>query len=143
MADLKTAVFDWSIGEFALDLQNGVQTVTKGAAVAQIAMKAQQTKRGAFLIYANRDAPELHHKYGSDAQATMVKDIPEASRMSELKRNVRDALLYDPWVTDVTDVSVTRQQVTDKDTGAKTWAYVAGCTVSHVYGTTTLEGVET
>lgn len=143
MADLKTAVFDWEAGEFSLDLQGGVQTVTQAAAVAQIVLKAQQTTRGAFLIYADRDNPALHHKYGSDARRTMIMPMPEAARVSELKRNIREALVFDPWITDVRDVEITKQQVEDPTTGVKKWAYFASCTVDHIYGTSNIQEVFT
>ncbi|NIK67942.1 DUF2634 domain-containing protein [Paenibacillus sp. BK720] len=141
MADLKTPVFDWDAGDFALDLQRGVRAAIQGEAVAQIILKATQTIRGAFLIYANREQPQLNHKFGSDARYTAVMDITEAARVSEISRNIQDALIYDPWIIGVRDIVITREPQTDKDTGARKWVYVASCTVDHIYGTTEIEGV--
>lgn len=136
MADLKTAVFDWGAGEFAMDLQGGVVTATRADAVAQIVIKATQTMRGLFLIYADPDNPQLNHKYGNDAAGTMAMQMPDAAKISELKRNIRDALIYDPWVRDVTDVEIQKQK-----NAVGEWAYYGSATVHHIYGTTAIEGV--
>lgn len=137
MSDLKTPVYDWIAGDFAADPQRGIVTATGTAAVEQVIIKATQTIRGVFTIYANLDDPQLDHKYGNDSQWTLRKQMPEASRISELTRNVTEALVYDPWITDVTDIVITREA----DPGTGESVYVCSCTVVHVYGTTTIEGV--
>jgi hypothetical protein len=140
MADLKTAVFDWEAGEFATDLQGGVVTATGAAAVAQIVIKATQTIRGLFLIYADLDNPALNHKYGNDAPRTAVMQMPDAAKISELKRNIREALIYDPWIRDVTDVEIEKQLIKRQD-GSQEWAYVGSAKIHHIYGTMQIEGV--
>jgi hypothetical protein len=138
MADEKTPVFDWIAGDFATDLQCGVVTATGRDAVEQIVLKATQTIRGLYAIYANLEDPQLDHKYGNDAQWTLIKQMPEVARISELKRNIYEALVYDPWITDVTDLEIIQDKA--PDTGEL--AYFCSCTVIHIYGTTNIEGVD-
>lgn len=114
MSDLKTPVFDWAAGEFVTDNQGAVVTATGSAAMVQIAVKAQQTARGKYLIYANPEDLELHHKYGNDAWTVLAdQTISEAVRLSELKRVIREAILYDPWVKNVSDVDIYQETVKD------------------------------
>jgi hypothetical protein len=105
----RTPVFNWETGEFKVDLQGRIVTVTQTQAVEQIIIKAQQTARGVFLIYANVDNEDLDHKYGSDAWDILTRpDLPEAVRIDELKRAISEAIIYDPWVTDVYDIKISR-----------------------------------
>jgi Protein of unknown function (DUF2634) len=107
--DKRSPVFNWQTGEFETDLQNRIITVTEGEAMEQIILKAQQTARGAYLIYANVDDPDLNHIYGSDAWEVLREpDLPEAVRIDELKRVIREAIEYDPWVTEVSEVRISR-----------------------------------
>jgi hypothetical protein len=110
-SEKRTPVFDWEIGDFKTDPQGRIVTVTEQEAVEQIAIKAVNTVRGVFLIYGNVDDEDLDHKYGSDVQNVLRAPISEDLRLEELKRAVREALIYDPWVEDVYDVEVTREGV--------------------------------
>lgn len=127
----KTPVFDWLAGEFATDLQGRVRTATGAPAVKQIILKAQQTVRGAFLVYASD--PEVPgskgHTYGSDIDNIRTSDLPDSAKLSEMERAVREAVIYDPWIKAVRDISV-RRQGTDEA--------VIIATVDHIYGTTTV-----
>lgn len=127
----KTPVFDWQAGEFVTDLAKQVQTTTGAAAVGQIVIKAQQTIRGAYLIYAAD--PEVEgsrgHTYGSDVDNIRKSDLPDAAKLSELERAVREAVIYDPWVRDVRDISISRQGLDEA---------VITATVDHIYGTDTV-----
>ncbi|TVX92229.1 DUF2634 domain-containing protein [Paenibacillus agilis] len=136
MDDLKTPVFDWDTGDFLVDLQGRIVTATGAEAVEQIVMKATQTIRGLFLIYANLEEPELDHKYGNDAVHTLVMDMPNSAKISELKRNILDALVYDPWINDVTDIEIEQRQ---DDKGE--WAYYGNATIHHVFGTSEIAEV--
>lgn len=115
-SEKRTPVFEWIkdengeyVGDFKLDPQGNIVTVTEQQAVEQIVIKAQQTARGVFLIYADLDNEELDHKYGNDAQDILTRpDLPEAVRIDELKRAVREAIIYDPWITDVYDIIISR-----------------------------------
>lgn len=102
----KTPIFNWDLMEF--EVVNGrVTTAVDEEALKQIAIKAQQTARGIYLIYADTDTPELNHKYGSDAHAVLTRgELSEDARISELKRAVKEAILYDPWVVAISDVKV-------------------------------------
>jgi hypothetical protein len=127
----KTPVFDWQRGDFATDLTGRVVTATGTPAVEQIVLKAQQTIRGLFLIYAAD--PEVTdskgHSYGSDVDNIRNSDLPTAAKLSELERAVMEAVIYDPWVNDVSDISVTNQGM---DEGLIT------ATITHIYGTDTV-----
>jgi len=110
----KTPVFDWANGEFLADFQGGVVLATGSKAVEQVIIKAQQTRRGIFLIYADVENPTLNHKYGSDVHDIAVRqDISDEVRISEIKRAVREALIFDAWVEDVTDIEVYKERDTD------------------------------
>lgn len=112
----RTPVFEWIdsesgefYGEFKTDPQGKVVTVTETEAAQQIVVKAMQTARGVYLIYANVDEPELDHKYGNDSWDILTRrNLTEETRIDELKRAIREAVIYDPWVTDVTDIKVGR-----------------------------------
>ena len=108
MADTrKTPVFDFNTGEFKVDAGR-VVTARGSEAVKEIIQKAQLTPRGSYIIYAS-EVPYLNHKYGSDAQDIATRrDISEELRINELKRAVREAIIYDPWVTEVYSVDVYR-----------------------------------
>lgn len=108
MADnRKTPVFDFQAGEFVLNFGR-VVAATGGSAVKEIIQKAQLTPRGKYLVYAN-ELPSLNHKYGSDVQDIATRrDLSEELRLSELKRAVKDAIAYDPWVMEVYSVDVYR-----------------------------------
>jgi Protein of unknown function (DUF2634) len=107
--DKRSPIFNWETGEFEVDLQNRVITVTEGAAMEQIILKAQNTARGVYLIYANVDDPDRNHIYGSDTWEVLREpDLPETVRIDELKRAIREAIEYDPWVTEVSEIRISR-----------------------------------
>jgi hypothetical protein len=127
----KTPVYDWQAGEFATDASGKVRTATGAAAVEQIVIKAQQTIRGLFLIYAAD--PEVEgsrgHTYGSDVDNIRISDLPTAAKLSEMERAVKEAVIYDPWIRDVRDITVQRQGMDEA---------VITATIDHIYGTDTL-----
>lgn len=132
----RTPVFDWEKGDFAVDLQGCVTTATENEAVAQIVTKAQQTVRGAFLIYADPNDPGYDHKYGSEAHDVLTQPISEDVRLSELRRAISEAILYDPWVLEVSAVTITKETVNGVP------GYVATLTIRTVFDTElTIEGV--
>jgi hypothetical protein len=110
MADKrKSPLFDWENGEF-MTAQGRVLTGTEEQAVQQIIIKAQQTARGLYLIYADTENPALNHKYGSDVHDILVRrDLTEEVRISELERAVQEAIIYDPWIDEVYDITIERQ----------------------------------
>jgi len=114
LANKKSPVFDWLTGEFATDINGKVLVVGAMEAAEQIIIKAEQTTRGRFRIYANPDNAALHHKYGNDASIILTRpDITDATRLSELRRAVREAIIYDPWINDVVDIVIARQDAND------------------------------
>lgn len=138
MADKrKTPVFDWLNGEFLMDFQGGVVLATESKAAVQVIVKAQQTKRGVFLVYADVENPALNHKYGSDVHDIAVRrDITEEVRISEIKRAVKEAVIFDPWVEDVTDIEVYKER--DMDGVLKDFVKY---NVKTIYDSVSVEGV--
>lgn len=145
----RTPVFDWQAGDFAVDLQGKQLTATVDEAVKQIVLKALQTDRGFFLIYENLEDEELDDAYGSDvADIATRAELPEDVRLDEIKRAIKEALIYDDWITDVYDIVLTRRRdsktITNEDgtvTEIATDELYADLTVNHIFGTTSLEGV--
>ncbi len=109
ITEQKTPLFDLEAGEFVMDARNRVVCVTGGEGVLMIAMKALKTVRGIFLIYADLDDEELDHVYGSDVELIMQEDLTEEARLSEMERAISESLIYDPWVTDVTNLVLKRR----------------------------------
>lgn len=139
--ELKTPVWDWELGEFAISSHGKVAVATSGAAVIEIVTKAQATPRGVYPIYARPGDPDLDHKYGSDVADILTRrDLSEAARVSELKRAVVDAIQYDPWIYEVNDVSITQQTISDGENTET--AYYAAYTVVTPFDTITVEGVK-
>lgn len=136
----RTAVFDWEKGDFMVDPQGRVVVATEADAVAQIVIKAQQTARRLYLIYGDFNK-ERDHKYGTDVAAILTRGgLSEEARTSELKRAIKEALVYDPWVTDVTDINIYRE-TTKLDTGEEKALDYASFNVKHIFGQDAVEGV--
>lgn len=109
-SEKRTPLFDWEKGEFVLDLNGRVKTATGQKAAAEIIFKAQQTARGVYEIYADVDDPDLNHKYGSEAQDIATRrDLTAGTRLSELQRAMREAIIYDPWVLDAYNFTLTQE----------------------------------
>ena len=107
--DKVTPVFDWDEGDFVVDMAGQVATAAGPSAVPHILAKAQQTARGKYAVYADLENADLNHKYGSDVYDILSrKDLDEQTRISELKRAIRDAIEYDPWVKSVTAITITQ-----------------------------------
>lgn len=110
----KSPVFDFSTGEFVTDAHGKVIATTGILAAVPVIIKAQQTPRGRFPIYHNAINEKLDHKYGSSAWHILTRPfLSDEVRISEIKRAVKDAILYDPWVTDVYDLQVVRRKQKD------------------------------
>lgn len=140
-SDKRSPVFDWEAGDFVKDNQGAVLTVTEGEAMKQIVLKALNTVRGVYAIYANVDDEDLNHKYGNDTENVLRQDISEEVRIAELKRAVYEALIYDPWVTDVYDISVSREPE-GVQIGREIDAAYMSCKISTIFDKDiTLDGV--
>lgn len=145
----KTPIFNWETMDFAVDLNGAILTATDEAAVIQLVIKALQTERGIYLIYANLDDPELHHAYGNETSEIMTRaDLPEAVRMEEMKRAIREALIYEDYIRDVVDIELVRRpavkEIVNSDgstTQTEVDAVYAEFLVLHVFGSTFMEGV--
>ncbi|GKU79283.1 DUF2634 domain-containing protein [Paenibacillus sp. L3-i20] len=124
----KTPIFDWEQGEFATDLTGRVKMATGALAVEQIILKAQHTIRGLFLVYAAD--PEVvgikGHTYGSDLREIRKSDLPLAAKHSELERAIKEAVIYDPWIRNVSEITITHRSLDEAEITA---------TIDHIYGT--------
>jgi hypothetical protein len=129
----RTPIFDYNLGDFVKALDGSVATAAGPEAIKHIVLKACSTVRGVYEIYADIENPDLDHKYGNDTRDVMIRqDLTEEVRISELKRAIREALIYDPWITDVTDIVVRRKSSDEAE---------ADFTVHHIFGTTEFQGV--
>ena len=107
--DKRSPVFDWETGDFVRTGKGTVDTVTGAEAVEQIIIKAFSTERGRYLIYADVDDEDRDHIYGNDTQNVLRQPISDEVKLEELKRTVEEAIIYDPWVLEVSDVEVSRE----------------------------------
>lgn len=111
--DKKTPVFDWDRMEFKKGLNGAVKTVKGNAAVEEVFFKAQQTRRGQYVIYANPEDPDQHHKYGNDLLNVIRANLVGRTLDSEAKRAVIEAGKYLTGVKNVYRVEV-EQGVNDE-----------------------------
>mgnify|MGYP000884157014 CR=1 FL=1 len=146
----RSPVFDWDAGDFVMDPQGNVKTVTGSEAVVQIVLKAQQTVRSMYLIYADIDNPDRSHTYGNDAfHVLRAGDLSEEARISELERAVNESLIYDPWITAVEDIDIKRRKdltgdepyVPAEGDHVNADEVYASFTVLHIFGESRVEGV--
>jgi len=144
----RSPVFDWETGEFVQDLQGNVATVTEGLAVEQIVIKALQTVRSVYLVYADVENPERHHTYGNDTfYVLQAGELSEEARLSELERAVEECLVYDPWITGIQDLQIKRRNQLAGDEPyvpaagdhIKTDEVYASFTVLHIFGESSVE----
>lgn len=104
----KTPVFDWIAGDFKRDVRGAIVTATEQEAAIEVILKALHTKRGIYLIYGSFDE-DLDHKYGNDTWDILAnQQISDEVRIDEIKRAIEEALVYDPWILEVYDITVTR-----------------------------------
>lgn len=107
--ELHIPLFDFDTGEFVTDLDGAVVTVTRTEAVKMVIQKAMNTARSVYLIYADNEYEENHHVYGHEITDVMTRgELPEQTRISEIQRAIREALVYDPWIIDVYDIKINR-----------------------------------
>jgi hypothetical protein len=96
----KHFVFDFEAGEFAVDSMNRVVTTEDGEAILKgVVDKILNSERYHHLIYGN--------DYGSEMVDLIKQDYPPDVFESEIKRVVREALIYNPLIDDAQDVTVT------------------------------------
>lgn len=139
MADeRKTPVFDWDAGEFAMGIGGVVRTVTGLDAATQVVQKAENTQLGKYAAYGDMEDLTRNHIYGSRVHDVAVrKDIPEAVRLSEMEREAREAVIYDPWVTAVLEAKAYSRK--DEDDVVR---YYINLTVETIFGVITTQGVK-
>jgi phage baseplate assembly protein W len=91
----KTYSFDFDTGEVG-GIIDGID------AIRQFVRKALATPRFRHLIYNSEYGSELETLIGSDVTAQLLQ--------AEIPRIIREALIYDDRVKDVTDVTITRDR---------------------------------
>lgn len=140
MADeRKTPVFDWEAMDFAVGIGGVVKVATGTEAAAQLIQKAENTQLGKYSVYGDLEDLTKNHIYGSRVHDVAVRqDLSEAVRLSEIEREAVEAIIYDPWVNEVTEVSAYNQK--DSDGVIRTYLDL---TVDTVFGSISIEGVET
>mgnify|MGYP000920901957 CR=1 FL=1 len=112
--DKKTPVFDFAKGDFVTDAYGKVTTTTGILAAVPVIIKAQQTPQGRYPIYRNSLDAQFNHKYGNSAWHILTRPfLSDEVRLSELKRAMREAILYDPWVKEVRDMTLARRTAKD------------------------------
>ena len=103
----KTPIFDFEAGHFVRGAGNRIQTVTGSDAVAEIAQKALNTQLGRHSVYGNFEDITKNHIYGSRVHDVAIRqNLPEEIRISEIERETKEALIHDPRIKDVPDVTV-------------------------------------
>lgn len=139
ITELRVPVFDFDTGEFVIGLSGNVKTVTGSEAAGIIAVKAEQTERGAFPVYGDYEDEDENHVYGSDAKAFGIcGDYPKDIRMSEVKRACEEAIAFDPWIDSVDSVEVI--EGTDKSGNP---CFIANIEFTDIFRNSVLvEGVE-
>lgn len=107
----KTPVLDYETGQFVTGPGGTIVTVTGSEAVAVIAQKSLRTQLGKYPVYGNYEDITKNHIYGSRVHDVAIrKDLPEAVRISEIERETKEALRYDPRIKEVVSVSVYKQK---------------------------------
>lgn len=146
IADKKTPIFDFTTGEYVTDTNGKVVVTTGMLAAVPVVIKAQQTPRGRYPIYRNTINDKLNHKYGNSAWHVLTRPfLSDEVRLSEIKREMREAILYDPWVREVYNIQLVRRTAKDPDDPQdKGYSDVLdfACTVRTIFdGELTIRGV--
>ncbi|AYF06342.1 DUF2634 domain-containing protein [Bacillus mobilis] len=115
-----TPLFDYGTCEFVADA-NGVVTLDDGQqGMANLIEKIHRAQRNAYQVY-NDD-------YGTEARSVLIDhELNEAGKILRLKDAIRESLIYDDRIIDVSVINIERQS-DEKD------ALVAEYTVYTIYG---------
>lgn len=115
-----TPLFDYGTCEFVVDA-NGVVALDDGQrGMANLIEKIHRAQRNAYQVY--NDA------YGTEARSVLIDhELNEAGKILRLKEAIRESLIYDDRIIDVSVIHIERQS-DEKD------AFVAEYTVYTIYG---------
>lgn len=92
--------FDFTKGEFTLE--DGAPRILEGVDALRIwIVKTILTARYRFPIYS--------FNYGCELEDLIGYDIPKVVLEAEIPRVIREALIYDPRISDVRDFSIERE----------------------------------
>ncbi|MCP1180540.1 MULTISPECIES: DUF2634 domain-containing protein [Bacillus] len=113
-----TPLFDFSKGEFVTDASGAVALDDGQRGIANLIEKIHRAPRGAYRVYTD--------DYGSELRNVLLdSELGEKGRISRVKEAIRDSLIYDERITDVSEIEITKGE---KD------AYIASYTVYTIYG---------
>lgn len=115
-----TPLYDFRTGEFIAD-SNGVVKVDEGQiGMANLIEKIHLVPRNAYRVYTDA--------YGSEARNVLIdKELNEEAKILRLKEVIRDSLIYDERVVDVSVIEIERQS--DEND-----VFVATYIVNTIYG---------
>lgn len=115
-----TPLFDYGTCEFVADA-NGAVTLDDGQrGMGNLIEKIHRAPRNAYRVY-NDD-------YGTEARSVLIdQNLNEAAKILRLKEAIRDSLIYDDRIIDVSVIKIERQS-DEKST------FVAEYTVYTIYG---------
>ncbi|WP_242145587.1 DUF2634 domain-containing protein [Bacillus cereus group sp. BfR-BA-01430] len=113
-----TPLFDFKKGEFITDASGSIVVDDGQKGMANLIEKIHHAHRGAYRVYTD--------EYGSDVRNVLIDSgINEAGRISLVKEAIRDSLIYDDRIIDVSEIEITKDA---KD------AYIASYIVYTIYG---------
>jgi hypothetical protein len=96
----KTFIFDFDKKEFVTDTMGNVVTAINNESIVRgVIEKIFNDARYRYLIYDNT--------YGNEIGDLIAQDEPREVFDTEIKRLIREALVYHPFIKDVTDINVT------------------------------------
>lgn len=113
-----TPLFNFEKGEFFSDASGAVVTDDGKQGMANLIEKIHRAPRGVYRVYTD--------DYGSEVRNVLIdSEINETGRISMVKEAIRDSLIYDERIVDVSDIEIQRE---NKDT------YIASYIVYTIYG---------
>ncbi|EOV9528853.1 DUF2634 domain-containing protein [Bacillus cytotoxicus] len=113
-----TPLFDFSKGEFVTDASGAIVVDDGQKGMANLIEKIHHAHRGAYRVYTD--------EFGSDVRNVLIdSEINEAGRISLVKEAIRDSLIYDDRIIDVSEIEIIKDT---KD------AYIASYIVYTIYG---------
>ncbi|PFW61556.1 DUF2634 domain-containing protein [Bacillus sp. AFS075034] len=110
-------LFNYEKGEFFADASGAVMLDDGKQGMANLIEKIHRTPRNVYRVYTDA--------HGSEVRNVLIdSEINETGRISMVKEAIRDSLIYDERIVDVSDIEIQRE---NKDT------YIAIYTVHTIY----------
>ena len=97
----KTFIFDFENKEFVVDTMNNIITTTDNETIVRgVVEKILNDTRYRFAIY--------DKSWGNEIPDLLAQDEPFEVYETEIKRLLREALVYHPYIKDVTNIEITQ-----------------------------------